>query len=119
MITEGLDSMKFGNTVTLKAEITASPTPSSIQWLRINKKGKNEEVKNKSGKFLIKNLNESCQTLRIENLDFSDNGKLQMQWAKRRMRSISKLEVNINCNFFHNMYRNVAQQLNINFCHIQ
>lgn len=78
MITEGLDSMKFGNTVTLKAEITASPTPSSIQWLRINKKGKNEEVKNKSGKFLIKNLNESCQTLRIENVDFSDNGKYKI-----------------------------------------
>lgn len=70
--------MNFGNTITLKAEITASPTPSSIQWIRINKKGKNEEVKNKSGKFLIKNLNENCQTLRIENLDFSDNGKYKI-----------------------------------------
>lgn len=70
--------MNFGNTITLKAEITASPTPSSIQWIRINKKGKNEEIKNKSGKFLIKNLNENCQTLRIENLDFSDNGKYKI-----------------------------------------
>lgn len=77
-ISEESDSMNFGNTITLKAEITASPTPSSIQWIRINKKGKNEEIKNKSGKFLIKNSNENCQTLRIENLDFSDNGKYQI-----------------------------------------
>lgn len=70
--------MNFGNTITLKAEITASPPPSSIQWIRINKKRKNEEVKNKSEKFVIKNLNENCQTLRIENLDFSDNGEYKI-----------------------------------------
>lgn len=116
--------MNFGNTITLKAEITASPTPSSIQWIRIYKKGKNEEVKNKSGKFLIKNLNENCQTLRIENLDFSDNGKYKITVTNAVGEAQNALDIKVGGKhyfvfFFHNMHRNVAQQLNINFCYIQ
>lgn len=106
--------MDFGNTITLKAEITASPTPSSIEWIRINKKGKNEEVKNKSGKFLIKNLNKNCQTLRIENLDFSDNGEYKITVTNAVCVAQDALDIKVGGKHyfvisFHNMYRNVAQ----------
>lgn len=70
--------MNYGNKITLKAEITACPAPSSIQWTRINKNGKNENVRNKSGKFIIDKSNASCPKLSIENLDFSDNGKYKI-----------------------------------------
>lgn len=70
--------MNYGNKIILKAEITACPAPSSIQWTRINKNGKNETVRNKSGKFIIDKSNASCPKLSIENLDFSDNGKYKI-----------------------------------------
>lgn len=59
-ILEELDLMNFGNIIILKVEIIVFLILFSIQWIWINKKGKNEEIKNKSGKFLIKNLNENC-----------------------------------------------------------
>lgn len=70
--------MNYGNKITLKEEITACPAPSSIQWTRINKNGKNKTVRNKSGKFIIDKSNASCPKLSIENLDFSDNGKYKI-----------------------------------------
>lgn len=77
-MSEESESINYGTTITLKAEITAYPAPSSIQWTRINKNGKNEEGRNKSGKFFIDKSNASCPKLSIENLDFSDNGEYKI-----------------------------------------
>lgn len=63
----------YGNTVTLQAEIKECSAPFCI-WKR-ETNGNIEVINSRSGKFLVENLDPSCQKLRIENFDFSDKGK--------------------------------------------
>lgn len=66
-------AVPYGNTVTLQAKIKECSAPLCI-WTR-EKNGNKEEIKSKSGKFLVENVDASCQKLRIENFDFGDKGK--------------------------------------------
>lgn len=72
-ILEQSQLVPYGNTVTLQAEINGCSAPSCI-WKRKNN-GNMEEINSRSGKFLVENLDGSCQKLIIENFDFCDKGK--------------------------------------------
>lgn len=72
-ILEQSQVVPYGNTVTLQAEINGCSAPSCI-WKRKNS-GNMEEINSRSGKFLVENLDGSCQKLIIENFDFCDKGK--------------------------------------------
>lgn len=72
-IMEQSQIVPYGNTVTLQAEIKGCSAPFCI-WTR-EKNGNVEQINSRNGKYLVENLDASCQKLRIENFDFSDKGK--------------------------------------------
>lgn len=77
-LSEESESIQYGNTITLKAEIKACPAPSSIHWKKKDKDGKIEEIIERSGKFVIDKSYTNCQKLCIKNLDLSDNGDYEI-----------------------------------------
>lgn len=73
-VLEQSNIVSYGQSITLQADITSCLAPSNIQWTRSRDKNEKKEIKEKSGKFVIDNLETSCSKLTIEKFDFSDNG---------------------------------------------
>lgn len=72
-ILEQSQVVPYGKTVTLQADIKGCSAPFCI-WKR-ETNGNIKTINSRSGKFLVENLDASCQKLTIDNFDFDDKGK--------------------------------------------
>lgn len=92
-ILEQSQVVPYGKTVTLQAEIKGCSAPLCI-WKR-ETNGNIEKINSRGGKFLVENLDASCQKLTIENFDFSDKGKYSISVTNSVVTVSASLELKL------------------------
>lgn len=93
------ESIHFGNTITLKADINACPAPSDIEWMKKDQDGKIEKITEMSEKYLIDKSDTNCQKLCINNLDLNDNGDYQIVVTNAVGEAQAAIEINVRGKF--------------------
>lgn len=74
-IIEQPESVIYGNSITLKAEVEPFLDHSTVKWTRCKKGNKSKKQITHSSKFFIDNSDTRYPKLLIDNLDFNDNGQ--------------------------------------------
>lgn len=92
-ILEQSQVVPYGKTVTLQADIKGCSAPFCI-WKR-ETNGNIKTINSRSGKFLVENLDASCQKLTIDNFDFDDKGKYSIYVTNSMATVSASLELNV------------------------
>lgn len=92
-IIEQPESVMYGSSITLQAEVEPFLDYSTVTWTRY-KKGNKERITH-SGKFFIDNSDTRYPKLLIDNLDFNDNGQYVVTVTNARGTGSADIEINI------------------------
>lgn len=92
-IIEQPESVMYGNSITLQAEVEPFLDSSTVTWTRY-KKGNKERITH-SGKFFIDNLDTRYPKLLIDDLDFNDNGQYVVTVTNARGTGSADIEIKI------------------------
>lgn len=97
-IIEQPESVMYGNSITLQAEVEPFLDSSTVTWTRY-KKGNKERITH-SGKFFIDNSDTRYPKLLIDNLDFNDNGQYVVTVKNARGTGSADIEIKIGGKLF-------------------
>lgn len=97
-IIEQPESVMYGNSITLQAEVEPFLDSSTVTWTRY-KKGNKERITH-SGKFFIDNSDTRYPKLLIDNLDFNDNGQYVVTVTNARGTGSADIEIKIGGKLF-------------------
>lgn len=92
-IIEQAESVMYGSSITLQAEVEPFLDSSTVTWTRY-KKGNKERITH-SGKFFIDNSDTRYPKLLIDNLDFNDNGQYVVTVTNARSTGSADIEIKI------------------------
>lgn len=92
-IIEQPESVMYGSSITLQAEVEPFLDSSTVTWTRY-KKGNKERITH-SSKFFIDNSDTRYPKLLIDNLDFNDNGQYVVTVTNARGTGSADIEIKI------------------------